>query len=268
MGTNLGNRLRDLTEFDRNINLYGDPLLVDGAPFDLGIHTYGIKSLALRFNRPTSDLENQEYINPDSDVEVNGITTGISFFVRFRIFSIASQGGYFRTLYQKTDDATPNNAVRISISDTGRVIFCVKRAGTEYRAQTATSTITTNTVYDLWCTYANSGNTIHIYVNNIDKSLTDPGTLPFSVLTDEAYIMRFDSDGGYTYGDLYDFRTYREKVVSTAEVGFMNTNKWTIANVGFGQCMITNYWATYTEAGVPSASFTTTSFTGGSFTTV
>ena len=265
-GTNLGNYLKDWTEFDRNINLHGDPLLVDGTPFDLGINTYGIKSLALRFNRPTSDLENEEYINPDSDVEVLGLTTGISFFCRFRIFDLAGQGGYHRTLYQKKDDTS--NALRISISDTGRVVFCVKRAGTEYRSQTATSTITTNTVYDLWCTYANSGNTLHIYVNNVDKSLTDPGTLPFSTLTDEAYIMRFDSDGGYTYGDLYDFRVYREMVVSAAQVGYMYTNKWTIANIAFGKCMITNYWATLlgSEATLPpTPSFTSTSFTSGSF---
>jgi len=51
------------------------------------------------------------------------------------------------------------------------------------------------------------------------------------------------STNGFVYGDLYDFRVYREYVVSGTEVGYMYTNKWTIANIPFGQVMITDYYA-------------------------
>src|SRR6185503_9274544 len=53
-GTNLGNRLSDLSGFNRIINLKGEPQLIDGTPFDLGIHDGGVKSTCLRFNDPQS----------------------------------------------------------------------------------------------------------------------------------------------------------------------------------------------------------------------
>jgi len=49
----------------------------------------------------------------------------------------------------------------------------------------------------------------------------------------------------------------------TDEVGNHFRNKWTIAPIDFGHCMITNYWATYSPA--PIASFTTTSYTSTSY---
>jgi hypothetical protein len=73
-------------------------------------------------------------------------------------------------------------------------------------------------------------------------------------------------EAGFLYGDLYDFRVYHEKVVSSTEVGYMYTNKWSISNIPFGQVMVANYWATYPDT--PSvSSFTSTSFSSSSFTT-
>ncbi len=260
-GINLGNTIRDTTAVEDTCSLFGDPTLVDGMPFDDGIFTGGTKSIALRFNRPTSELQNQEYVTVPhaSNKAINGLTTGISFFIRFRIFDLSQQNGRDRTLYVKVDDTTtPSNGAFIRISDTGRVLFFIKRAGTEYNVQTATGTIATNTVYDLWCTYANSGNVQHIYVNNVDKTLTTPSSPTWPITTTEAQIMRREADNGYTYGDLYDFRLYREKVISSTEVGYLNTNKWSISNIPFGQVMVSNYWATY---GTISSGYTTTGYT-------
>ncbi len=273
-GTNLGNEIRDYSELDKDIDLLGDAILVDGAPHDDGIKTNGIKSIALRMNRPTSETENQEFINVAHapSLSVNGITTGISYFIRFRVFSIAEQAVWKRTLFQKTDDDDPPaDAVKLEISDTGRLQFTLRRAGTDYKYETAASTITTNTVYDVWCTYANAANEVHIYVNNVDKSLSVLGGTPIwrSEATDHnlSIFHRGQGDGnGFVYGDLYDFRLYREKVISATEVSRLNTNKWTIADIPFGQVLITNYWATYAESGSID-SFTSASFTATSFTT-
>jgi hypothetical protein len=265
-GTNLGNSLRDFSGFPRTVALKGDPVLVDGAPFDWGIHTSGIKSIALRFNRPTSDLENQEYIRitDNSGISVNGITTGVSYFIRFRVFSLSTQGSFTRTLVVKYDDA--NNGVLIQVTSDGRLIFIIKRAGTEYRVRTAASIITTNTVYEVWCTYANSGNVQHIYVNNSDKSLTDPGAPTWPTTTTDMLVMTRSISNGFVYGDFYDLTMYREKVVTAAQVGYHYTNKWSISDIAFGHVATTNYAATFPET--PSVtSFTSTSFTSTSFTT-
>jgi hypothetical protein len=271
-GRNLGNTTPDLSTFGNVGTIIGDPLLIDGTPFDYGIHTYGIKSLATRFNRPLSDLENSEYMYiPDAtNMQVSGIATGISYFIRFRLKSLAQQASYNRNLFEKIDDNTPSNGVKVCVDSSGRLMVYIKRAGTEYNKQTATSTILVDTVYDVWITYAVSGNVVHVYVNNVDKSLTDPGSPTWhTTLTDhnmDIFRRGTGSDSGYVYGDFYDFELFREKVISAAEVGFHYTNKWTIADIAFGKVMVTNYWATYTEAGVPSTSFTSTSFTSGSFT--
>jgi len=270
-GDNLGNSINDISGFANHGTLFGDPLLVDGTPFDYGIHTGGTKSIALRMNRTTSFLENGEYINvpDDTDIQVSGIATGISYFIRFKIHSLANQGSRERTIFEKIDDSTPTNAAIATVSSDGRIKFYLKRGGTWYRNQTATSTIVAGTVYEVFITYANSGNVVHIWVNNVDKTLTDPGsdpTLHATLSNHDLSLFRLGagSTGGYTYGDLYDFLIYREKVVSSTEVGQHFANKWTIANIPFGAVMVTNYWATYAEPDIPA--FTSTSFTSTSFT--
>lgn len=273
-GTNLGNETQDLSTFDNDGTIEGDPVLVNGTPFDDGIKTGGCKSIALRLNRPTSDFENEEYIKVDdiNKIRINGISTGVSYFARFRIFDLANQSGFDRTLFEKIDDSTPNDGIRVTVTSDGRLKVRIIRAGTQYNSQTASSTITTNTVYEVMITYAVSGNVTHVYVNNVDKSLTDPGTSTswHSPLTDHdmaIFARGGTSTSGFFYGDLYDFRMYREKVVSATEVSHLYTNKWTIADIPFGQVCITNYCATYAES-IPSPlkSFTSTSFTTTSFT--
>jgi hypothetical protein len=285
--SNLGEEIPDRSGFGNNATINGDPVLV-GDSFDMGIvdATNAVKSIPMLLNRPESEAENLEslVVLDNANLQITGLVTGISYFIRFKIFNLASQGGYFRTLYQKADDASRNNGIRISVTDTGRVLVIIKRANTEYRAQTATNTIAINTVYDLFVTYAVSGNVIHIYVNNSDKSLTDPGTNPLSPLTTDAQFMRFDTDGGYVYGDLYPIPTiWREKVVTPTEIGNHFVNKLTLASIPFGQVAVSNYSATTGVSLarvslsriykwnvlplVPMPSFTSASFSSSSFTT-
>ena len=251
-GDNLGNDLNDISGFNNHGSIYGDPQLIDGTPFDYGIHTGGVKSTALKFNRPTSEFVNEEYIwvTDHSSLQITGISTGISYFIRFKIHDLATQGGSDRTLWEKTDDSTPNNGVQVQVTSTGRLQFHIKRAGTEYNKQTDTGTIVAGTVYEVWLTYANSGNTVKIYVNNVDKTLSDPGspTWHTDLTNNDLHIFRKSggSSNGYVYGDLYDFMVLKERVVTAAEVGYHYTNKWTTADIPFGQVMVSNYWATYT----------------------
>jgi len=265
-GDNLGNTINDISYFNNHGTLFGDPMLVDGTPFNYGIHWGGIKSIALKFNRPTSDNENEEYISvpDDTDIQVSGIATGMSYFIRFKIFSLSTQSSKERTLFEKIDDSTPNNAAIATVSTDGRIKFYLKRGGTWYRNQTAAGTIALDTVYEVFITYAVSGNVSHIWVNNVDKTLTDPGsdpTLHTTLTNHDLSIFRLGAGtgGGHAYADLYDYMIFKEKVVSSTEVGRHYTNKWTLANIPYGQVAIGSYWASYILA--PTPSFTTTSFT-------
>ena len=269
LGGNLGAYLKDYSTFDRTCSILGDPILVDGSPFDSGIHTSGTKSIALRFNRPTSIVEGTECIQVDATstttLGVASRVTGKSYFARVRLFDLSTQEGFSRTIFEKIDDSTPNDAAALIVTQDGRLRFYIKRAGTFYNAQTATGTITTDTVYDIWCTYAVSGNVQHIYVNNVDKSLTDPGNpnLQSDLTNNDLWIFQrgAGTDAGFVYGDLYDFRIYDEKVVSGTEVGYFNTNKWSISDIPFGQVMIAGYWATYDEdTGMGSGGYDSTGY--------
>jgi hypothetical protein len=251
-GANIGNELTDLSGFNMVATIEGDPILMDGTPFDLGIYTGGTKSTCLRLNRPTSDFVNTERIKitDNSGLQISGISTGISYFIRFRIKDLAQQGSSDRRLFEKIDDTTPNNGVMLRVSSSGALKLNIKRSGTEYNNDTATGTIAANTVYDVWVTYTVSGNVTHIYVNNVDKTLSAGSSptwhSPLSDLDMTVFHRGGTSSSGYTYGDLYDFRIYREKVVSSTEIGYMNTNKWTISDIPFGQVMVSNYWGSYT----------------------
>ncbi len=278
-GRNMGSTLTDWSGFDNENTINGDPLLIDGTPFDYGIHDGGVKSVCLRFNRPTSQYENEEYVRITDTAAIKMLvsSSSISIFLRFKVKSIADQDGVAITLLSKLDDDTPNYAQMVQISDTGRLRWIIKRGGSVVAAkETATSTIAVDTVYDVWLTYAVSGDAVKIYVNNVDKTLSSyVGSVnwPSTTTDHDMSLMRRGqgTDGGHVYGDLYDYMFIRDHTVTAAEVGYHYTNKWTIANIPFGQVMISDYWATYDETpggsgdgfGYTSTGFTTTGYTAG-----
>lgn len=271
-GWNTGNTTKDFSGFNRFATIYGDPTLVDGT-IDLGIRDGGaVKSIARRMNRPTSDFENAEWLQvPDSaGIQVATITTGFSIFVRFRLFSLADQGGKSPTIFEKIDDSTPSNATMLQAKSDGKLLFITKKGGTTTSKETAISTVTTNTVYDVFVTFTVSGAVEHIYVNGVDKTLTTfAGVVNWqTTLTNhDLFIFRrgLGEDGGFAYGDFYDFKYYKDRVVNQTEVTQHQTNKWTIANIAFGSVMVSDYWATFGGVSV-GASFDPISFDGSSFT--
>jgi len=227
----------------------------------------------MRFNRPTSDLENQEYLQipDDTDLQITTLSTGFSIFIRVQILSAANQNGQARTVYEKIDDSTPNNASMLQVTSDGRLVFIVKRGGTTYAKQTGSGLVPPQTVYDIFCVYAVSGNTIQIFVNGIEQSLnnyTGSVTWQTTLTNHDLFIFQrgAGSNAGFLYGDLFDFKFYKELVVSSTQVINHWNNKITISNIPYGQCMITNYWATF--GGIVSVglcSFSPTSFSPNSF---
>ncbi len=227
-GINLGNRISEISGFNRVNSIEGDPILIDGTPHDDGIHTGGTKSTALRFNRPGSSSENQDYIILDmtgttSMNILNAGSPGKSYFMRFRVSSLAQQDGSDRRLFEMTDDATPNNGIVVKLTTSGKVNVQIVKGGTNTVRETPSSTILVDTVYDLWITYTISGNDIDVYVNGVDQTLTTPSATNWhqDLSNTNMYIFRrgAGTDEGYVSGDLYDFRIYDGKVVNYNAIG-------------------------------------------------
>ena len=276
-GWNTGNETTDESGFNHTAAIWGDPTLVDGT-LDLGIWTgpSSVKSIALRMNRPTSDLENLEWlqVTDHADLKITGLATGMSIFIRFRPKSIVDEGGLSRTLFQKIDDATPSNAYMLQIRSDGSLMFVTKKAGTQTAKVTTTGVIAADVVYDVFLTYTVSGSVLHIYVNGVDKTLsTFGGAVNWQGSTTALDLSIFrrgeGSDGGHVYGDFYAYKHYKEYIVSSTEVTRHYTNKWTIANIAFGHVMITGYWSiSQDSAGLTNVpSFDPISFDPISFTT-
>ena len=160
----------------------------------------------------------------------------------------------------------------LQVKSDGRVVFIVKIGGVTTAKETGMALTPPFSVYDVFVTYAVSGPTIHIYVNGVDQSLNNfTGTVNWqTTLTNhDMYIFQrgAGSNAGFVNGDLYVFKYYKEMVVSSTQVTNHWTNKITISPTAFGECMITNYWATFGGAGViPTlCSFSSTSFSSTSF---
>jgi len=275
----VGNSIRDLSGFNNTAYLQGDPLLVDGKQ-DIGCNTNGIKSLAIRFNRPTSPYANLEYayITDSANTQIDELTTGFSEFIRFKAYSIADQGGLSPTLFEKIDDSTPNNGRMLQIRNNGSLLYIVVDGGVTYTALTPADTIIPNTFddinpYDVFTTYNASTHAIKIYLNSVSQTLTTfTGQINWQgikSLHDMSIFRRgYGSTGGYMFGDFYDYHNYMEKIVSQTEVNQHFANKWSISNIPFGQCMIVDHFATYAgSGGLGTPSFTTNSFDPTSFTT-
>lgn len=250
-GSNMGSTLKDWSGFNNVNSINGDPLIIDGTPFDYGINDAGVKSVCLRLNRPTSQYENQEYIRiaDSAGIKMLVSSSSISIFIRFKVKSIVNQGGLSRTLFCKLDDDVPDYAQMLHITDAGRLRWIIKRGGSVVAAkETPTSTIAVDTVYEVWLTYAVSGNAVKIYVNNVDQTLTDyVGSVNWPTTTTDHDMSLFrrgeGSDGGFVYGDLYDYMFVRNYTVSATDVSRHYTNKWSITNIPFGQVQVTNHYA-------------------------
>lgn len=278
-GYNTGNTLRDFSHYRNTAQIYGDPNLVDGI-INLGTQTDGVLSTALRLNHPGGEFENQEWLEvPQADnIRIAELTTGFSEFSRFKIYSLASQGGRSPTIYEKIDGSTPNNGRMLQVKDDGRLVYIVKYLGTEYKKETTTGVITANSLtgvpYDVFTTFNCSTHAIHIYLNGIDLSLSNfTGNTNWQTDTSlskrNLFVFRrgAGTTEGFVYGDFYDYKLYSEKVVSQTEVTHHYTNKWSISDIAFGHVPLANHFACFVEPGGEEGlgSFSSASFSSSSF---
>lgn len=227
-GRNMGNTMTDLSGFANPITLNGDPILVDGSPFDDGINVggSGTKSVALRFNRPTSDLVNQEDIRVADNIRIDSgfISTGISYFIRFRLHSLAQQGGSNIRIFEKSDDNSyvtdPRDGAMLCCNNAGALTVTFMRADAKTEKTTSDNPIIAGTVYDLWITRNQSNGEVKMFINNVQKTLNNSSNnhgwhSPESDTDLSIFSPGGTATYGHAYGDLYDFRIYREKIITS-----------------------------------------------------
>ena len=283
-GRNQGNLLKDFSGYNRHATEIGEPILVAGDPFDPGLYDFGVKSRALRFNRPTSPYVMKEYLTvPDATgIRLLGATSGISYFWRYRPQSVLSQQGSFDPrIIEKTDDNTPNHGIQIRHNTDGRIKIFIRYNGADIIKHTATGVIVPPNVYSFFLTFNPTGNVVKLY-----KCIEPGSTLVDQTLTDTSFGANWHSDltgptskqltifnrgpgdegEGDVYADLYNLYIYRQQVVTSTEAQNMFTNKITIYPQAYGRVNVCNHGATFNPIDYYS-SFTTTSFTSTSFNT-
>lgn len=273
-GRSMGNTLKDWSGFNNTAEIHGDPILVP-SDFDPGTYTYGTKSTALRFNRTGGEFENNEWLQvPDAaNLRVSSLSTGFSMFFRFQLYNIDNQNGRSRTLFQKIDDATPDNATMLQVKSDGRLVFIVIDGGVTTAKETGAALTPPFSVYDVFVTYTVSGSVLHIYVNGVDQTLNDfTGDINWQTSTTDydlyIYQRGAGSDAGFANGDMFIIKRYQEMIVSQTQVTNHWNNKITISPHEYGTSMITNYWATFRGAIPPLpglCSFSSISFSPESF---
>jgi len=284
-GRNMGKRVSEYGYYQSHaspeIEVTGEPLLVDGSPFDHGVYdeSVGVKSLALDFNRASVEAKGldtecirvADFYGIDLD---NG--TGFSIFVRFSARSLSQNNGNDVRLFAKVDDNIPVDAYQAILRSDGKVRWQVKRSGTERTWDTAAGTIQTNKIYGAWFTWKQSDQTMHVWIENetdqiapVDKTLSavtgnawmdDPTNHDLWIFTKGA------GSGGQLKGKLWDFKFYNTLVASSTQIANHWENKLSISDILFGHVMITNHWATQIATAFSTSSYTGSSFTSGSFT--
>lgn len=136
-----------------------------------------------------------------------------------------------RYIFQKMDDL--DNGATAALGSDGTVYFSVKKAGVEYRRQTASGSVNTNAWCDLWFTFNYSTNTPAIYVNNVKYTTTSTEGLLWNNTHSHMIIGNYNlgpSIGQYR-GKMDEFRLYRNTIVSDAQVDNLNTNGLTITDI-------------------------------------
>jgi hypothetical protein len=127
---------------------------IDGP--DLG---NGHPSRALKFD---STKHTVLVVKDAPNIRINGLTTGFSLTIRFRLSSLANQGGTMRRLYVKRDDS--NYSIIIGVNSTGRLEIHVEFANVTTRWETTNAEITANDWYTATIVYAVTGPALTVYI--------------------------------------------------------------------------------------------------------
>jgi hypothetical protein len=254
----LGARMRDMSGFGNDAIIAGHPTL-RRASLDIGFQQTatggGVSATpAMLFNSGIDVVsqKNGEYIwvQDNESIQFTNFPDGFSLHFRFATLDfnnhVSSEFGTFiRRFASKTDDALngwnmilyPTNTQGTS----GGIEMNIMHDGITYKRRTTGYAL--NTWYQVVVTYnplAEADQRIKIYTGGIETSLTGISTVILSPHTNLRIGSR-DSETGFFYGYLQDFRLYMGKVLTQEEVTNISGNDMTIDNIAKGHAFVIQY---------------------------
>jgi hypothetical protein len=195
---------------------------------------------------------NGEYIwIPDNDsIQFIEFPAGFSIVFRFKCLDFNNHiseefGTFVRRFASKTDDAlngwsivlTPTNAE----GTTGAIEFNITHDGVIYKRRR--TGFSTSSFYQVVITYdpnLSADNRIKIYVAGVESSVAGISNLSLPTQTNLRIGAR-DSETGFFYGYLHDFRLYMGKILTQTEITNINANELTIDNITKGHAFVIQY---------------------------
>ena len=254
----LGARMRDMSGLGNDAYITGHPTLRRSG-LDMGFQqTAGGGGLSatpvMLFNSGTDVVsqKNGEYIwVPDNpSIRFSLFSAGFSITFRFNCLDFnnhlnAENVTNVRRFAAKTDDALngwnlvvyPTNAG----GTTGGVEMNIVHNGVTYKRRT--TGYNSNTYYQVVVTYdpnVTADLRIKIYTGSVENTIAGFTTL-FLPTQPNLRIGARDSENGFFYGYLHDFRLYMGKVLTQAEVTNINSNEMSIDNIVKGRIFVVQY---------------------------
>lgn len=192
-------------------------------------------TIAMNFDGTSQAIEIADHTN----IQMLGTTTGFS--VAALIYPTtfaATPTGAKRFIAEKIDG--PNDMWALFIDTNGFIHSWIYRGGVSHSSVTTTTPLILNTWNWVVMTY-NVSNGVHpTYVNALDmfangKLIVDtPTDSTFPNVRTNMYVGSNAVNDGFFMGNMADFRYYREKVLTQAEVTNLNTNMITTSSIAFG----------------------------------
>ena len=158
------------------------------------------------------------FYTPSTSDLLSSVSNGFSIYLAFIPDSVDSADGeYDATLHYKYDDS--NNLRSITLKPDGRIIFWVKKSGTNYVYESPANTINAKNLYRCCFTFNPSDNSEQMRINNSIPTDSGNSTVTSSSgTTDMVHGRRGAIDGGYFQGRIIDSRFYKGKVFESGHM--------------------------------------------------
>src|SRR5215216_157588 len=206
-------------------------VLDSGSPTNASGPNTSMPSLRFDGLDDTISIPNNSTIN----LQTAASSTGFSVSFNINPTSLSLHGGKHRIIACKTDDSVSARqwGWMIWLEANGNLFFHVRIANVFYTASKTFAFPSVNKWYRLFCTFTRSTNTPRIYVDgalSTDAVTTYVGALTLPSTNTNLYIGSNDIAGqSYLSGFLSDFRFWREKAVTSQEIGNIQQSGLTIS---------------------------------------
>jgi hypothetical protein len=160
-------------------------------------------------------------------------------------FSNITIGGGFTTHF--TTGFANITAIGGNTDASGVIHFWIFDAGVDRSVRTIVNVLELEQWAWITCTFNQSNNVALIYVNGLPAPTVNDSITDGTILAGRAdqntdmHVFGGNRGDGFFYGGVSDFRLYREKVLTAAEVFNLDQNMMTISNIAIGNISKTGF---------------------------